>query len=173
MKRIWKSLVMGMLVAVAGRSAQAQAQGSYSDRPLSPGSVPTGTLGTDLLLTENCTAPNTLPNGQAMPAGSWTTGLQMYVPNGSGGWNLDMTLPIVGPPPYPTSGIIWKGNGPTGLYAAGKAATATVTTHAYVAKYHSVPSGCQYQYIIHDISYNPTTGVSSSNDVLLGQRSCS
>ena len=162
---------MGMLIAVAGRSAQAEAQGSYSDRPLSPGSVPTGTLGTDLLLAENCTGPHDL-HGIPIPAESWTTGLQVWVPNGSG-WTLDQTLPIVGPPAYPTSGVIWSGKGPTGLYAAGLAATATVTTHAYVAKYHAVPSGCQYQYIIHDVSYNPTTGASSSNEVLLGQRSCS
>lgn len=164
---------MGMLIAVAGRSAQAEAQGSYSDRPLSPGSVPTGTLGTDLLLAENCTGPHDL-HGTPIPAESWTTSLQIWTPNGSGGWNLAVTMPKTassGSPAFPASGVIWAGSGPTGLYAAGTAATHTENTNADVAHFMT-PTGKQYQYVIHDVSYNPTTGVSTSTDVSLGQRTC-
>lgn len=173
MKRIWKFLVMAVLVAVAGRSAQA---GSYSDSPLSPGSQPSGTLGSDMLLAENTAGPTTTTNaaGQkiSVPPESWTTDLQMGTGDPYHGYNISQTVPNTVHPAR-----IFDGSGPTGTYAAGTAGSGQHTENTRGDMISSGgyvnPTGKVYQYIFHDATYDPTTGIKQPiYDIAGGWKTC-
>lgn len=163
MKCIWKTLVMGLLVAVAGRAAQA---GDYSAQPLSTGSQPPAPgPGYDLLLAQNTAGPATW-NGNSVPAESWTTDLQLGDGDGNPSHGITGTVQTV-------TGI-FSGSGSTGVYpstiGSGKHTEYTkgdIKSHGYVTG-----TGVIYQYVFHVTTYNASGGTRMVSDKAQGYHAC-